>query len=190
MLPSAYAASATPTGRSRERQGGYVAAPPVHAAVATAVAVASTSAAAVAPPLAASPAAPMSSTEGPQAVAVRLGFTPFKVPEAVAGETYLTALTQSLWGRIAVLFVSGLLGLVGVLGIWRLVNRQPAVIAKTNDDPERIDAALDGFRDQSSEDLAGRDRSSLVARGDGLRTRSASFAHGPAANARIVGAAW
>ena len=96
-----------------------------------------------APPVAAAsaspsapPAAPLP-TEGPQAVAVRLGFSPYTVPEAVAGETYLSALAQSLAGRMAVLVLSGLLGLAGVLGIWRfVVHRQAAATAQTGQPAE------------------------------------------------------
>ena len=77
-------------------------------------------------------------TEGPQAIAVRMGFTPYTVPEAVAGRTYLSALTQSFFGRLAVLVLSGLVGLAGVLGIWRYVShrQQPAVTKSGESTPE------------------------------------------------------
>ena len=62
------------------------------------------------------------------------GFTPFELPEVVAGETFLTSLTRSLWGRVAVLAVSGLLGLAGVLAVWMVMsNRQHAPDPKPND---------------------------------------------------------
>ncbi len=65
------------------------------------------------------------------AAVVPLGFTPFELPEVVAGETFLTALTRSLWGRVAVLAVSGLLGLAGVLAAWTVMsNRQHAADPK------------------------------------------------------------
>ncbi len=91
-----------------------------------------------APPLAAartSPPAPAAEplpTEGPQAVAVRLGFTPYTVPEVVAGRTYLTALAQSFAGRMTVLALSGLLGLAGVFGIWRFIVHRQAPAAVQN----------------------------------------------------------
>jgi hypothetical protein len=76
-------------------------------------------------------------TEGPQAIAVRMGFTPYTIPEAVAGQTYLSALTQSIFGRLAVLTLSGLVGLAGVLGIWKLAtHRQPATVTKTDEHAE------------------------------------------------------
>ncbi len=83
---------------------------------------------------AAAPLAAAISTEGPQAIAVRLGFTPFKVPEVVAGQTYLSALTQSLLGRMTILVVSGLLGLATVYGIYKLAtHRRPSEPANTAD---------------------------------------------------------
>lgn len=131
-----------------------VAAPPVQAAVAivagaqavdplrghrgarsnAASAAPPAAAAAASPPAPPAPPVPPAATvpmEGPQAVAVRLGFTPYTVPEVVAGETYLSALAQSFAGRTAVLVLSGLLGLAGVLGIWRLVvHRHEAASAR------------------------------------------------------------
>ena len=47
---------------------------------------------------------------------VPTGFTPFELPEVVAGETFLSSLTRSLWGRVAVLAVSGLLRFGGGAG--------------------------------------------------------------------------
>ena len=53
----------------------------------------------------------------------------------VVGETYLSLLTRSLWGRVAVLAVCGLLGLTGVLVVWTLVaNRQPPTDTKPNEE--------------------------------------------------------
>ena len=67
------------------------------------------------------------------AAVVPTGFTPFELPEVVAGQTYLSALARSLWGRVAVLVVSGLLGLAGVLAVWMVVNRLHATDPKPND---------------------------------------------------------
>ena len=67
------------------------------------------------------PAAP-----APAAAMVPAGFTPFELPEVVAGETFLSALTRSLWGRVAVLVVSGLLGLAGVVAVWAVVSNRHA----------------------------------------------------------------
>jgi hypothetical protein len=56
------------------------------------------------------------------------------LPEVVAGETFLTSLTRSLWGRAAVLAVSGLLGLAAVLAIGMAVsNRRHATDPKPDD---------------------------------------------------------
>ena len=51
-------------------------------------------------------------------------FTPFELPEVIVGETFLSSLTRSLWGRVAVLVVSGLLGLAGVLAAWTVVSNR------------------------------------------------------------------
>ena len=69
------------------------------------------------------------------AAMVSEGFTPFELPEVIAGETFLSSLTRSLWGRIAVLAVSGLLGLAVVVAVSVVVlNRQPATDSKLNDE--------------------------------------------------------
>ena len=77
------------------------------------------------------------------AAMVQDGFTPFELPEVVAGETFLSSLTRSLWGRVAVLAVSGLLGLAAVVAVSMVVlNRQHAVDPKPNDEntnPETTD---------------------------------------------------
>jgi len=109
------ASETTPDDAADEKTA--VAAPPIHIAAGTLPS-----------------STPPTPTEGPQAIAVRMGFTPFTVPEAVAGETYLSALSQSFWGRVVVLLVSGLLGLGGVLAIWKLAVSRPATpVAKTAD---------------------------------------------------------
>jgi hypothetical protein len=111
--------------------------PPVQVVAASTVvasaaaAVVTTTAVAAEPPMTAANAAPLvppveaAATEGPQAIAVRMGFTPYTVPEAVAGETYLSALTQSFVGRLTVLVLSGIVGLAGVFGIWRFAFHRP-----------------------------------------------------------------
>ena len=85
-------------------------------------------------PTATAPVAPEAAPVQPAAVAaaVPAGFTPFELPEVVAGKTFLSSLTRSFWGRLAVLAVSGLLGLAGVLAVWTVANRRPAVIPKLN----------------------------------------------------------
>ncbi|MGA2257161.1 MAG: hypothetical protein ABSG53_21110, partial [Thermoguttaceae bacterium] len=72
------------------------------------------------------PVAPEAVPVGPAAISVVVpaGFTPFELPEVVAGETFLSSLTRSLWGRVAVLVVSGLLGLAGVLAAWTVVSNR------------------------------------------------------------------
>ena len=78
----------------------------------------------------------------PLPAVVPAGFTPFELPEVVAGETFLSSLTRSLWGRVAVLAVSGLLGLAGVLAVWTVVsNRQHAADPKPNDENAKAAAA-------------------------------------------------
>ena len=57
------------------------------------------------------------------------------------GETFLSSLTRSLWGRVAVLAISGLLGLAGVVAISLVVsNRQHATDPKPNDENAKADA--------------------------------------------------
>jgi hypothetical protein len=142
---SVKAANKGPVPIANRAQKAAVAAPPVQAAAcavtasATATEIARASAAAAAQPVAvagASPPAPAAApppTEGPQAVAVRLGFTPYTVPGVVAGETYLSALSQSFAGRMAVLALSALLGLAGVLGVWLFVlHRHHSATASTD----------------------------------------------------------
>jgi hypothetical protein len=80
---------------------------------------------------------------------VPAGFTPFELPEVVAGETFLSLLTRSLWGRVAVLAVSGLLGLAGVLAAVSLVANRRATDPKPDNqnsptgpaDPVPVEAA-------------------------------------------------
>ena len=88
----------------------------------------------------------------PPATAIPLaGFTPFELPEVVAGETFLSLLTRSLWGRVAVLAVSGLLGLAGVLAAVSMVVQSPPLPIRsrttrtpkpTTTAPAPVDAAL------------------------------------------------
>jgi hypothetical protein len=66
------------------------------------------------------------------------GFTPFEQPEVVVGETFLSALTKSVWGRVAVLAVSGLLGLAGVLVVCTLLSKRHATTdTEGNDETAR-----------------------------------------------------
>jgi hypothetical protein len=51
-------------------------------------------------------------------------FTPFEQPDVVAGQTFLSAMTKSVIGRVIVLAVSGLLGLSGVLAVWTLFSHR------------------------------------------------------------------
>ena len=52
------------------------------------------------------------------------GLYALRTAGSVAGETFLSSLTRSLWGRVAVLVVSGLLGLAGVLAAWTVVSNR------------------------------------------------------------------
>ena len=120
-----------------------------------------------APPLTVEPV----TAEGPQAIAVRMGFTPYTVPEAVAGQTYLSALTQSFVGRLAVLALSGLVGLAGVLGIWRYVSQRHDTSVSKGAAGRR-----NAHRSRRIQGLARRDRSTMAARGNDLRFGSSSLA--------------
>jgi hypothetical protein len=111
--------------------------PPVHSTVIAAAATTATAAPPAAPPAAKPPQSspapiqPVAASATPPlppaiaaAVIVPAGFTPFEQPEVVAGETFLSVLTKSAWGRVVVLAVSGLLGLSGVLAIWALASHR------------------------------------------------------------------
>ena len=77
----------------------------------------------------------------PAAAIAAAGFTPFELPEVVAGETFLTSLTRSLWGRAAILAVSGLLGLACVLVVYALLpNRHHATDPTPNDENAKAEA--------------------------------------------------
>ncbi len=78
----------------------------------------------------------------PAAEIAAAGFTPFQLPEVVAGETFLTSLTRSLWGRVAVMVVSGVVGLACVLVVWALISgRRHATDAKSDDGSADVAAA-------------------------------------------------
>ncbi len=79
----------------------------------------------VASPSVAETPAPIPASAAPAAPAVAPPtFTPFELPEVVAGETFLTSLTRSLWGRVAVLAVSGLVGAACVLTAWTVISNR------------------------------------------------------------------
>jgi hypothetical protein len=82
--------------------------------------------AALVPPIPQVPAIPQpaATTPAPAVSAPSAGFTPFELPEVVAGKTFLSSLTQSLLGRVALLTISGLLGLTGVLAVWTIVSHR------------------------------------------------------------------
>ncbi len=92
-------------------------------------------------PLAAEVAAVEPAATAAVATVVPAGFTPFELPEVVAGETFLSALTRSFWGRAAVLAVSALLGLAGVLAVWMVVsNRQRPADPKPDEENVKTEA--------------------------------------------------
>jgi hypothetical protein len=95
--------------------------PPVQLPVSLSAEIAAT----LAPPVAAAPpAAEATSVPATAMASLPAGFTPFELPEVVAGQTFLSLLTRSLWGRVTVLMVSGLLGLAAVLAVWTVVSKR------------------------------------------------------------------
>ena len=87
------------------------------AEVAAMIGLPPTSPPSVAPPAAGPPAVPAAAAK-----TIPSGFTPFELPEVIAGETYLSSLMRSTWGRATVLGLSVLLGVAGVLAIWTVVS--------------------------------------------------------------------
>ncbi len=87
------------------------------------------------------PSAPPPEPVVAAAAMLPLGFTPFEQPEVVAGETFLSVFARSIWGRVAVLAVSGLLGLAGVVACTVMLNRPHASDLKPRDENAKVETA-------------------------------------------------
>ena len=128
------------------------------------------------------------------AAVVPAGFTPFELPEVVAGETFLSSLTRSLWGRVAVLAVSGLLGLAGVLAVWTVVSNRHARYrseARRRECQGRGCRSAAGRRRCQADVAAGAVQSPLAARANLVVDRPPAVALGEAAAGdELVGVSW
>ena len=129
-----------PVAREAASESPAVKPPPVQLPVSVA-AGAEVAAMAALPPSGPPPPPPAPAGEPVAAASATANFTPFELPEVVAGQTYLSSFARSVWGRAAALVLSGLIGLGGVLAVWTVLSaRHRATDPRPADETAQVES--------------------------------------------------